>query len=258
MKIALCLYGKVGNNTKYALAPPTMDLANLGFDHWKKNLINHNDVDVFLHCWDKQFKEEIIKMYQPKGYIFQEQINFGKGLTTRQFAIKSSWYSRKRSVYIMSKYEEKYSFEYDAVILCRFDAALMREINIKEEKLNMEKFYVNGPFPVHNHEKLHSVCRRRCCDPESEYYEVHDLFYISNSKNMKSFSSAYDAIDSYGLVSNHIISRKHLQRTGLWEKMDNYLFLLAYNYNTWNSIEDGDITLVRWVYDVGGNRNENT
>ena len=62
MKVALCMRGKVGNTQKYVLGKQSMDVANIGFKHWKENLLDHNDVDVFWHCWDKQFKDDLIEM----------------------------------------------------------------------------------------------------------------------------------------------------------------------------------------------------
>lgn len=258
MKIALCLYGKVGNRKKYCLAEPTMELAQLGFNHYKKNLLDCNNVDVFYHCWNPEFKDELNKLYNPKGYAFQKQFNFGKNLSIRQFAIKSSWFSRKKSIAIMDMYQKKHNMQYDAVILCRFDAALMKKIVIQKEISDLSKFYFNGPYPIHDHKNLKKTCRIYCCEENSDSFEIGDLFYLSNPKNMKIFSTTYDFINDYGLTSNHIISRKHMQKTGLWNKKGVFLSMNCYNYNSWNSIEDGDITLVRWVYDVGADKNENT
>ena len=88
-------------------------MAKIGHKHFKKNLLDKNNIDVFMHCWDTQFKDELVSLYKPKGYIFQKQINFGKGLTTRQFAIKSYWYSVKKVFNVVKQYEKKHNFEYD-------------------------------------------------------------------------------------------------------------------------------------------------
>lgn len=259
MKIALCLKGKVGNKNKYATAEPTMDLARLGYEHFNKNLLSHNDVDVFMHCWDKQFKDELVSLYNPKGAIFQNQVDFTKwkpNLSLREFSITSYWYSVKRVFSILKKYEEKHNFKYDAVILSRFDMALMQEVIFEKEEFDLDLFYHNGPDPIHNKSK--EICWEHCCDVNGEYYEIGDMFFFSNSDNMHNFSTVYDYLDIYRPDSPHRNATKHLKRIGLFDKRKTFLNLYAYNFNSWNGIEDGTVPLVRWVYDFGSNKNENT
>jgi hypothetical protein len=245
MKIALCLRGKVGNNKKYVLGQQSMDVANIGYKHWKENLLEHNDVDVFFHCWDKQFKDELISMYSPKGYIFQNQVNFGSHLDVRRFAIKSNWYSTMRAVDIMRKYEEKYDFKYDAVLLSRFDLALQEKIVMEEEGLDMKRFYHNGTFPIHKHNP--EICRTTCCDPSSDFFEVGDLLFVANSDNMFDFTRIYDSLEEGKLDSNHMIAARHLRKLGLFDTMGNFMVQKKYD-NFYKTKEDGLVPLVRWAY----------
>lgn len=259
MKIALCLKGKVGNKNKYATAEPTMELAVLGHKHFKENLLDHNDVDVFMHCWDKQFKDELIDLYNPKGASFQEQVDFTKykkNLDLRSFSITSYWYSVKKVFNLLKRYEQKHGFKYDCVILSRYDMALMKQVNFVEENFNLEYFYHNGPDPLHVRSK--EICWKHCCDINGEYYEIGDMFFFSNSDNMHAFSSVYDYLDIYKPDSPHRNATKHLKRIGLFDKRKTFLDLYAYNYSTWNGVEDGTVPLVRWVYDMGAVENENT
>ena len=75
---------------------------------------------------------------------------------------------------------------------------------------------------------------------------------------MKRFSKAYNSLNSYGLDSNHMIAVRHLKNLNLFEKRKTFLNLYAYNFDSWKTIEDGDVPLVRWVHDVGSNKKENT
>ena len=62
-KIAFCLCGSVGfQQGKYYSG----DCLNqkyinpvIGYKHYKRNLFDHHNVDVFIHCWDNKFKEQI-------------------------------------------------------------------------------------------------------------------------------------------------------------------------------------------------------
>jgi hypothetical protein len=254
MRIALCLSGKAGNANKYVQGEETIDLAKIAFSHFKKNLLDINNVDVFMHSWDKQFKDELVEMYQPKGYIFQKQVQFGENYSLRQFCIKSKAYSNKRCLEVLGMYEKKYDFKYDAVILTRFDLAIQRPIVISEEGLDLNKFYHNGPDPLHIHSP--ESCVKVCCDPKSPHYAIGDLVFISNSENMKKFTELYDMVDSYNINSFHVSSRIHLEKLGL--ERDTFLFCNKSNFAGYNGIEDGDVALVRWVYNFGSNANENT
>ncbi len=254
MKIALCLSGKAGNANKYVQGEETLELAKIGFKHFKENLIDQNDVDVFIHSWDKQFKDELIEMYQPKGCIFQKQVQFGDHYNLRQFCIKSKAYSNMRALEVLEKYEKKHNFEYDAVMLTRFDLAIQRPINLESENLELDNFYHNGPDPLHI--KSPESCVKACCDPKSPHYAIGDLVLLANSKNMKSFSKMYYHVDAYNINSFHVSARMHIENLNLSRKT--FLFCNKSNFVGYNGIEDGDVTLVRWAYDVGSNINENT
>lgn len=245
MKIALCMRGKVGNNKKYAVGGKSMDVANIGYKHWKENLLDHNDTDVFFHCWDKEFKEDLIDMYNPKGCIFQNQVDFGKNLSLRQFCIKSNWYSCMRSLDIMRMYEEKHNIKYDAVILSRFDLALQKKVDFTKEALDMSRFYHNGAEQIHKYNP--ELCRGSCCDKQSDQYEVGDLVFVASSDNMYNFTRIFDEMHKYVLDSNHMIAARKLRKLGLFDTMGTFL-LQKRNEQYWKSQEDGLVPLVRWAY----------
>ena len=250
MKIALCLRGKVGNSNKYAVGEKSMQAANIGLKHWKENFLDLNDVDVFMHCWDSEYKEELIRMYSPKGYLFQDQVDFGYDrLTTRQFAIKSNWYSCKRVIDVMRAYEKKHKMKYDAIVLSRYDLALQRPVVVENESLDLSRFYHNGADPIHKYNK--EICGISCCNRNSNNYEVGDLFFISNSDNMHAFTRIYDYLGDLGSDSNHKIAARYLRQLDLFDSVGNFLIQKKYD-SFYRSSEDGDVPLVRWAYDLNG------
>ena len=97
MKIALCLSGVVGKlytNKQGYQWEGDIDF-RIGHHFFKKHLLDVNDVDVFIHCWDEKYEDIIVKLYEPKKYIFEKQIEFeGQQLRTRW--IKSRWYGAKQ------------------------------------------------------------------------------------------------------------------------------------------------------------------
>lgn len=72
MKIALCLHGLAdGKNSKGKSVR-----SDIGFKCMQKELIEPYQMDVFMHSWSTGMKDQLIEWYQPKKYMFEEQINF--------------------------------------------------------------------------------------------------------------------------------------------------------------------------------------
>jgi hypothetical protein len=132
MKTAIILSGQPRSYQRYA-------------DVIKRNLIDPNNADVFIHCWcdNSSLQQEIIDRYSPIDYFFEPQrefVNPGIDLEyTRQcgyaggtelpkyadYHIKatySMWYSIKQAFHLVP-----YG-EYDYVIKCRFDCGLHQPV----------------------------------------------------------------------------------------------------------------------------------
>lgn len=258
MKIALCLKGKVGNRKKYATGAQSLDFAKIGFMHWKKNLLDLNDVDVFFHNWNPEFEEELVDMYNPKSHKCEKQINFNNCPTTRHFACYSNSYSIMKSVDLMKEYSTKSNTKYDAVVLSRFDLALQVEVNFLTEKLDFDHFHYHGPSPIHkNLSKNHihcSVNNGLCCDENSNDYELGDLFFVSNPQIMYKFSRIYNNLDNLlcRKASNHMVSSRHLKNIGHFDDRRTFLEQKCFNADEYTSKIDGDVPLVRWAYHPNG------
>ena len=82
MKVALCLSGLVGCSKKFGKGSP-IDY-RLPYQHFKKNISdNQIELDVFMHSWSVDYKNELIECYKPKDYIFEPQKNFGSNYSKR-------------------------------------------------------------------------------------------------------------------------------------------------------------------------------
>ena len=70
MKVALCLSGIVGklytNKSGYQWEQD-IDF-RIGHHFYNKNLFSINDVDVFIHCWDTKYENQLVELYKPKKY----------------------------------------------------------------------------------------------------------------------------------------------------------------------------------------------
>jgi hypothetical protein len=204
MKIALCLYGQ-----------PRDFKSN--WNRIKNNIIDNNNVDVFLHAWYDQSDRNIKKMTpghenrtldddlieiipswtNAKFFKIEEQKkfndkyvettdenidecwsyskNYDKNLfvKNRVMSSYSMWYSINQSLLYKELYSQENNFEYDCVILSRFDVSPNIKINFRDYNLtNIISGYKSLPRN-----------------------EVNDWFLFSNNKNMNVISTLFYLID---------------------------------------------------------------
>lgn len=209
MKIALCLQGlSTGKNDKGNPVSFTKSLKSI-----QNNIINLNNVDVFIHTWntDPNSKKIILEEYKPIKSLFQSQIFFNLPIHLKHLfpenaegnlnpmkyhSIKSRWYSQMKSIELKEQYEKENNFTYDFVMISRFDCFYKTFINFKQ--LDPNRFYVSH----WEHNRGGGFL---------------DYWFISGSSNMNKFSSLYCYIDNYlnsGVEpSNHILSKHHVFKT---------------------------------------------
>ena len=248
MKIALCLFGLTGGNSSVGGLGKKIHPKN-GFKYYNKNLLSLYDVDVFVHSWSTEFKEEIINLYNPKKYIIESQkpfneislSNFGyrhlhdlrklkpykapyldfndnvafEKFETLLWRSYSRWYSTYKSIELKKEFEAEKSVEYDFVVSSRFDIALLKKIQF--EKLDKEKFYASFR---HNRDDFNDA--------------IYDLIFISTSKNMDSFSNLHKNFEKFSFrptwAAREQIEDLNLNLSEILEDEKDYK-LLRYNQN---------------------------
>ena len=171
MKIAICLSGYTGYEEKlYSLSTESHTLLdlNIGYEYYKKNVIQDYDVDTYVHSWSVDMKEEILDTYKPKKYTIEKQLGEEVGILNAGY---SQWYSRKKSIELMLDSDTIY----DWVILSRFDVAL--DFPFEFEEYDNKEIYLAG---------------------EKRSEEVNDLYFMSNMDNMKYISKTFDNLEKFG------------------------------------------------------------
>ena len=122
MKVALCLHGLFNSIT---------DLTSNGYDgynHIKKHILDVVDTDVFIHSWEVEKFDEIIRLYNPKSSTFEPQKDFTSVINKNKlntlsspprppFSVLSHLYSVTQSIKLAFNSE----VEYDIIIKARFD-----------------------------------------------------------------------------------------------------------------------------------------
>ena len=249
MKIALCLSGLLGGlNGKNGLGKQ-IDPRN-GYYWFKKNIIQNNHVDVFIHSWGN-INKDLISLYDPKKTLFEKQKYFNDSdfklygcnsyeelffrenidrniaptdqeiieLKDQIFRSSSKWYSLSKSIELKKEYERINNFQYDFVVLSRFDIALTKKINFN--KLNKNIIYLSD----------------RGSNQELQGSSFNDLIFLGDSKIINSFSQIFKKRGNYSIDPINSCYQ-HINQLGLnWESFFEYnkdTYVLRWNQHLMN------------------------
>lgn len=236
-RVALCYFGNVGGRQgkdgSGGLIHPLE-----GFKSVSEKLISVNPnivFDTFVHSWSKSQEKLIIDTLQPVDFVIEYQKDFMvealkhrspifdfkdlrvyfsslfRGFFSSQFKTEyqtsqindalrlySRWYSSQKVLHLKRMNEVKESFEYDYVMLLRFD--MQFESEIRFEFLDTKFFYASGWY-------CSSITgRKKLFDKRN----LQDYWFISNSKNMDIFATLYDFLPQYTACS-HRASYQHVK-----------------------------------------------
>lgn len=221
MKIAVCISGQPRNVHK-------------GFTHIQPNLLEGNDVDVFIHTWIDEEQvgkpyvsslgekisdsipnnifDEIVRLYDPVVILPDTPRDFTKNNykappqypVIRPFNTLSQKYSTMRA----QELRQKFGKEYDAVVRLRFDYALNTKINF--QSMNMD--HINAP--------------NRCGHPGG----IDDTFAIGSPSHMTVYGDLFNHIqelyDSGVPFCDEILLGHYLAREGIPVKLHNFSYRL--------------------------------
>jgi hypothetical protein len=218
MKIALCFSGQARAFEK-------------GYEYYKRNLLDHYDVDVYIHTWKFPDEDKLIKLYNAKGYETQTPPlgEFDQIYTNTPNAEKHPPRFTYRMIYSMYKCSQLIEGQYDWVIKSRTDYAL--NVVIPFNELDNNNLYAPN-------------CRMV---PERDF--GNDQFAFGSQETMMKYMSTYENINNYYAAGNQFIG-EDLMRANLHE----YNLRLTYvdmnnpfppgNYNgSWHSLIRDDIEL---------------
>jgi hypothetical protein len=183
-KVALCMRGAVGKVS--GDLPMAGDLYNsskyLNYTQCYNSIVRHilepnkhlYDIDIFQHCWSVDLEKELVELYKPKAYIFEDNRKYNEEIgklcrNPNDFSGISQALAIKKSIEIKEAYEKQNTISYDIVILYRYDVLLWKNIDISTYDLTSLNIYVNG-------------------DINSDFH------FIMNNKNANTFKYLYNSI----------------------------------------------------------------
>jgi hypothetical protein len=247
MKIALCLSG-------YYKSKSGLAASQNGSKYIKDNILDKYNVDVFVHSWDLENQDLIEDTYSPKKSLFESQKDFReelslideewfradlvqKNLWRTAFSSLSMNYSRMRSLQLKKLFEEENSFQYDCVVLARFDLGnrglehpqptYVTKINFQPH-LDMNFIYtafwyqLNCGFAEH---WIYSSSENM--DKVGELYNSLVDYYQKDSSYIKAMISGWPYSNIFNEFSNEIFKpkqerTKNLYKYPRWECINNH------------------------------------
>tara|TARA_Y100000592_G_scaffold37988_1_gene60134 strand:+ start:6249 stop:7043 length:795 start_codon:yes stop_codon:yes gene_type:complete len=226
MKIAYTMQGMIGGfnpKQRNSESVVTKDDQILIFkyicDTINKNILQHNDIDIFIFSWHTEFEKEFTENLSPTRMKLEKQIDFKipdhlkHGHINRVFSSKSRWYGFQEVIKLVNDYEEDHNFKYDLVINARLDLCWNKPYKFNE--LDTTKFHI--PYQLDN---------LKWGWPYQKD-EIVDHIFATNSTWMQQYSSMFDLLDEYTLpgqcpqwntISNHFLMVWHLRKLGLLDE----------------------------------------
>lgn len=123
----------------------------------RKHIFENNDnkykyfFDTFIHSWNVDLEKDLVSIYQPKLYSFEDNDKYKQEILTKitdnwEFPSLSSALSIKKGIELMQKYEISKNFKYDIVIIYRPDLMLWKDMNLDfyASDISKQKIFVNG------------------------------------------------------------------------------------------------------------------
>lgn len=218
MKTAICLYGLVGSSGGKSDTGMNLNPA-MAYNLNKKTLLELNSPDIFIHTWSTELEDELRDLYKPKKMIAEPQVKFEIGCKSKpelnlknrlryflsraerkkiveENAIevsraKSRWYSTLKSTSLMAEFEREELFEYDAVMLLRFDVAFYSPLSLGT--YNLQKIWTSH-WNIAPSEKNRF---RGDFSNQNMGRGLLDFWFFSNSKNIKNFADLYKNFSRY-------------------------------------------------------------
>ena len=183
MKIALCFTGQARSFQK-------------GFEYYKKNLLDHFDVDVYIHTWQFDGEKELENLYKPLRMLTEETLvvdadtKYTNTPNSQKYPPRFT-YSALYSINECRMLMMSSGIEYDWVIKTRTDYAL--NVQIPFEQLDNTKLYIPN-------------CRMV---PERDF--GNDQFAFSSQSNMDKYMSTFQNMDKYYEAGTQYIGENMMQ-----------------------------------------------
>jgi hypothetical protein len=144
-KVAICLKGAVSKVGKthdrfYYKNDLYREGQYIDYESVAKSIVKHIiepnkdfEFDFFLHSWNYDIKNELINLYNPKKFLFEDNKVYNDVISSvitnsEDFGGVSGGLSKKKSIELKEIYEIESRINYDVVIVYRYDVLLWKDM----------------------------------------------------------------------------------------------------------------------------------
>ena len=218
MKVALCLHGLVGGSKGKNGKGSTLDVKKL-YQSLKSNLLNNNDIDIFIHTWSLESQTNLELFYKPKLSLYQKRVQFD--IENEKNNIFSRFFSANKALELKNQYEKHTNIEFDYVMLSRIDLLWFSPLLFHQYD---SRFFYASHWNHNGCNKLGPY----------DYTNLHtnsgflDFFFFSNSKTMSTFGKLCNInyiktlLESGIALSGHSLTYKIAQDCNIEFKYTKY------------------------------------
>jgi len=166
LKVAFCMRGAVGKDLINFIYKDELYKDGQYIDYKKcynsivKHIFEPNrelyDIDVFQHCWNIDLENDLVSLYKPKAYLFEDNRKYHREIEEAcckddDFSGISQALAIKKSIEVKEEYEKKIGIQYDIVMLYRYDVLLWKDILFPSYTNLENRMYVNGDINADFH-----------------------------------------------------------------------------------------------------------
>jgi hypothetical protein len=158
LKVALCLRGAISKKqtaftlegSLYSDPAEYIDFRAV-YKSIEKHIIKVNEekysFDTFIHCWNTDLQDELVELYSPKKYTFENNEIYNeeirqKIVNNEDFSGISQALTMRKSIELMQEYERENDFKYHLIILYRPDVILWKDMVL--DHYSPDLIYVNN------------------------------------------------------------------------------------------------------------------
>lgn len=169
---------------------------NAAYNSILKHILEANNecnFDFFIHCWNQDLEEQLVELYKPKKYLFENNNLYANEINQKliysqvgreQFSQVSQALSIKKGCELVESYCKNNNNSYDGIIICRPDVLIMKDMLLNE--YNMDNIYVNAHGDRGG-----------------------DFHFVMSFDNMNKFKNIYDNISVNNKPIAHQLIRKY-------------------------------------------------
>ena len=116
-----------------------------------KHIVHANtdyDVDIFIHSWNVDLQEELVSLYKPTEYVFEDNNKYAEEISSQcvtptDFSGISQALTIRKVLELKEEYSRANGFEYDIIIVFRPDVLIWKDMIFSRYDLK-NYFYVDG------------------------------------------------------------------------------------------------------------------